>query len=326
MLNPLHIFTATPDGSYPGRVTIGPDSALYLTTSVGGGGAGAAYSLKSPATACRTSLCPWTETLLYAFQGCFTDATGGGQLSFDQHGRMYGTSWGCGTHGGGAVYQLTPAGGAWNERVLYNFEIGIDGSNPVGTITPDESGHLYGTLFTYAAIFQLTPASTENESVVHRLQNDDGCDPHGGLLFDPSGAMYGSTSYCGILGGGTIFKLMPSGSGWSFSVLYNMPGDGATTTNGNLVMDAAGNLYGTTLYGGQYDMGSVFKLTPSGQGWIYTSLHDFTGAPNDGAYPADGVTLGGNGKIYGTTPSGGLALCSDINMVPGCGVVFEITP
>ncbi len=327
VLNPLHIFTGTPDGAYPGRITVGPNGTLYGTTGIGGGGAGVVFNLKPAPSACRTALCPWMETLLYSFRGGLDDAWGGGQLTFDQLGRLYGTSWNGGSHGGGAVYQLTPSQGGWTETGLYNFEVGTGGSGPVGTVTPDAAGNLYGMNSTNAAVFRLSPSETGwTKTVIHHFQNNDGCEPRGGLIFDQAGAIYGSMSLCGMKQGGTVFKLSPWGSGWFFQRLYDMPGRGPTTTNGNLVMDAAGNLYGTIMYGGQYDRGGVFKLTPTAQGWMYTSLHDFAGGAEDGAYPYDGVTLGADGKIYGTTPYGGLASCYDPDMVPGCGVVFEITP
>ncbi len=325
VLNPLHVFTAQPDGAYPGRITLAPDGTVYGSTIVGGdSNAGVFYNLKPSATACRTALCTWTETQLYSFKGCFVDAYGGSQLVFDSTHNLYGTSWGCGIYGGGTVYRLTPSSGAWTESVLYNFE-GLDGYNPVAVL-PDGAGNLFGMTFTYATVFELKPAGGSwSKTVLHQFQDNEGCDPASGLILDSSGSLYGATSFCGMLGGGSVFKLSPSGGGWSFSTLYNMPGDG-TTTNGNLVMDAGGNLYGTTLSGGSHGQGSVFKLTPGDQGWTYSSLHDFTGGPNDGALPGDGVTLAPNGKIYGTTASGGLQLCYDINGNPGCGVVFEIAP
>ena len=86
-------------------------------------------------------------------------------------------------------------------------------------------------------------------------------------------------------------------------------------------MDASGNLYGTTLYDGAHNFGSVFKLTRSQGGWNYTDLHDFTGG-SDGGYGEGSVLLGANGHLYGTAPIGGANYCP----YQGCGVVCEITP
>ena len=89
---------------------------------------------------------------------------------------------------------------------------------------------------------------------------------------------------------------------------------------GNLVRDAAGNLYGACVFNGRYNEGVVFKLTPTNGGWIYTPIHDFTGGA-DGEWPDGGLAIGNNGDIYGTTYQGGLQNCDE-----GCGVVYEITP
>src|SRR5208337_1182289 len=117
-------------------------------------------------------------------------------------------------------------------------------------------------------------------------------------------------------GGGVVFMLTPAGGGWNFSVMYNFIG----FTNGGpyarLVMDAAGNLYGTTAADGKHQLGSVFKLTPSNGVWTYTSLHDFTGG-NDGEFPYGGVVLDPAGNLYGTAAEGGYS---------GNGVIYEITP
>jgi uncharacterized repeat protein (TIGR03803 family) len=97
------------------------------------------------------------------------------------------------------------------------------------------------------------------------------------------------------------------------NTLYEFPGSGPSD---KLLMDASGNLYGTTFDGGVYGFGSAFKLTPSAGGWTYTSLHDFT-IGSDGGGPSCALTLDANGNLYGTTTSGGAY---------GYGVVFEITP
>lgn len=88
-----------------------------------------------------------------------------------------------------------------------------------------------------------------------------------------------------------------------------------------LLLDANGNLFGTTYSGGLYGAGSVFKLTPSGGGWTYTSLHDFTGTGPDAGYPQGGLVMDANGNLYGTASMGGPG-CGDV----GCGLIFEITP
>ena len=116
---------------------------------------------------------------------------------------------------------------------------------------------------------------------------------------------------------------MPSNGGWAFSVLYSFAGMDCCDNGprANLVMDAAGNFYGTTFGDGPYGYGSVFKLTPSNGAWVYTSLHDFTGG-SDGGNPLSNVVFDAKGNLYGTASAGGSSgACSG-----GCGVVWEITP
>jgi uncharacterized repeat protein (TIGR03803 family) len=135
--------------------------------------------------------------------------------------------------------------------------------------------------------------------------------PAGGVILDASSNLYGTTSFGGSGGGGTVFTLTPSRR---FTVIYSFLGDNGPEDS--LAMDAGGNLYGTTYHDGSSGHGMVFQLAPQPNGsWLFTDLHDFTGS--DGAYPLGGVILDRTGNLYGTTSSGG---------THGAGVVFEITP
>ena len=153
---------------------------------------------------------------------------------------------------------------------------------------------------------------------------NDGGYPVAGLIFDQSGNLYGATSDGGSGGGGTFFDLTFSNGIWTLNTLYSFTGIAGNQCGpwGTLVMDGAGNLYGTTLCDGAKNAGSVFKLTLSSGKWTYTSLHDFTGG-SDGGNPISNVVFDANGNLYGTTYIGGLAGgCGGT----GCGVVWEITP
>jgi uncharacterized repeat protein (TIGR03803 family) len=149
----------------------------------------------------------------------------------------------------------------------------------------------------------------------------DGRLPQGGLIVDSSGNLYGTTLVGGrgsVTGSGTVFKLAPNHGSWNFTTLYKLSGHAGSEDK--LIMDAAGNLYGTTYEDGAYHWGSVFELSPSSGGWIYTTLHDFCvgGYPcSDGSAPVSSLVFDANGNLYGTTSSGGAY---------GHGVVFEITP
>jgi uncharacterized repeat protein (TIGR03803 family) len=147
------------------------------------------------------------------------------------------------------------------------------------------------------------------------------------LIIDSAGNLYGTTQYSAPYGTGTVFELTPSNASWTFNTLYVLPpcggllgycGEGPIA---KLVMDAAGNLYGTTRDRGAYAYGSVFELAPSNRGWTYTSLHDFNG--DDGRVPVSSLIFDANGNLYGTTAADGTGgSCQTW----GCGVVFEITP
>src|SRR5208283_107356 len=130
-----------------------------------------------------------------------------------------------------------------------------------------------------------------------------GAAPYGGVIFDASGNLYGTTTAGGSNNQGTIYKLIPSGGSWTESVLYSFSGVTVGPKNG-LTMDAAGNLYGTTFQGGGHQEGNVFRLSLSNGQWIYTDLYDFSGG-DDGAFPIGGVAVDANDNLYGTTEIGG---------------------
>jgi len=148
-------------------------------------------------------------------------------------------------------------------------------------------------------------------------------DPLAGLIFDSSGNLYGTTEAGGKYGGGTAFELMPVAGGWEETVLYSFGSglDGLSVQAG-VTFDAAGNLYGTTYYGGvggaMSGCGTVFRLTPTSSGWTETLLHSFPCDGSDGSHPAFGaVAVDAAGNVFGTTSAGG---------VHNNGTVFELTP
>jgi len=151
----------------------------------------------------------------------------------------------------------------------------------------------------------------------------DANNPHAGVIRDPAGNLYGTTFTGGAFGGGTVFELSPvTGGGWTETILYSFGGttaDGANPVAG-LVRDAAGNLYGTTPWGGTSNKGTVFKLSPGTSGWTEKVLYSFTGGA-DGGSPYYGSLVLAGGYLYGTTELGGDLSCLNI---PGCGVVFRV--
>ncbi len=340
VLSPLYQFRGMPDGFFPeAGVTIAPDGTLYGTTFYGGiagygcnqGGpvqCGTVFHLRPSATACTTALCPWTETQIYEFNSypnLFWPNFG--DLIFDQSGNLYGVAdqGGGGTGLAGGVFRLTASNGGWTETNIYEFLGTNDGGQPLGGVTFDNAGNLFGTSFgvpasgvPYGSVYELTPfGSGWTETTLHLFQNgDDGAFPKADVILDAMGNVYGTTSFGGSGNGGTVFELSLTQQGWVFTVLYSLAGPIGRGPFSPLLMDSAGNLYGTTVSGGAYQQGSVFKLAQTGGGWTYTSLHDFTGG-NDGRAPYGNLIFDASGNLYGTAGWGGSS---------GNGVVWEIAP
>lgn len=278
-----------------------------------------------------------TLTVLHNFTGFPEGKTPAAGLSMDQQGRLYGTT----SEGGdgacdfgagcGVVYRLKRAGSGWVSEVLQTFT-GPNGLIPLDRVVFGPDGALYGTAqdggtFSRGVVFRLTPPPNLchaitcpwRETLLHEFGQDDveGDFPAAEVLFDQAGNIYGTTQSGGGQGRGVVYKLTRSGSNWIYSVLYDFPAsDDGSTPYAGLIFDQAGNLYGTTEYGGPMNWGTVYKLTPSGGAWQETILHDFNG--NDGAVPLAGVLFDQAGNLFGATASGG-----DSNFV---GSVFELVP
>jgi uncharacterized repeat protein (TIGR03803 family) len=330
IVNPLYSFRGGDDGASPfAPVTIGPDGALYGTTLYGGGGpcsggqngCGIVYKLQPQASVCKAALCPWTETVLHRFSG--SDGTNPwGAVTFDRVGNLYGTTFSGGNGGGGGtVYELMPSAG-WAETVLYNFGFGSLNS-PYDGLIWDNEGNLYGTVGgngnDNGAVFELSP--TESGWVANTLWSfqvagDNGFTPRGSLIWDSAGNLYGTTNAGGSSRGGTAFELSPSGGAWTFALLGSFYGNYFTGPNGALTFDRHGNLYGVTYGGGIEGKGTAFELSPSGEVWFKTILHNFDGGA-DGGYMYGNVVIDAAGNIFGTTEGGGTY---------GSGVIWQITP
>lgn len=312
LLVPLYEFNG-PDGATPqARVIIGPNGNLYGTTTYGGSaGKGVVFRLQPPATACKSVLCPWRETVLHSFAGGSDGANPEfGDLTFDRQGNIYGTTPNGGSSpcGCGVVYELSPSSGGWTEKILYSFQGGQDGEAPLAGVVFDNAGNLYGTAafggaYQGGAVYELTPSGLAwTESIIYSFTGQsDGNEPYGGLIFDGSGNLYGTT----FAGATTVYELSPSSGGWMFTVLHAFGAyEGSVAT---LTFDAAGNLYGTLTIASQ-EPAEVFRLTPSGGQWTVTGF-----AGEIGTYPLGNVVLDASGNLY-TTAAG------------NPGYVFEVTP
>lgn len=296
---------------------------LYGTAPEGGNngcldGCGVVFEL-SPASGGA-----WTETVIYAFKGGTKDTSvPTTDLIFDAHGNLFG-----GSNGTPAIYELTPgAGNAWSEKVVYSF---TQGFQPGNHLAFDSKGNLYGTLFQTnsgdGGVFQLIPQSSGSWTggLIYTFtgKNGDGNRPFGGVVLDGAGDVYGTTQEGGSSNEGTVYELTPKGSGFTESIIFNFTGYPSGTGSNPLaplMIDASGNLYGTTPSGNTQDGGLVFKLSESAGKWTETVLYTFGSSP-DGFYP-NGVVFDAKGNLYGTTINGGSG-CNN----PGCGIVYKLTP
>jgi len=335
-LTVLHTFTNLPDGARPvGRLLLDPAGNLYGTTTIGGTvGYGSVFKVDPSGKL----------SIFYSFAGPPDGGDPVSGLIRDAAGNLYGTtlyggtSVPCGTDqpswlGCGTVFKLDPSG---TETVLHRFSSsGPEGASPAGPMALDSSGTLWGTTFLNLAertcpvpippngrvvdfgcgtVFKVDASG--QESVVHLFGKVDGAMPYGGVVLDTDGNLYGTTQYGGLQNCpsvtygacGTVFKVDTSGT---FSTLYSFKGgDGGPDGNlpeSSLILDSAGNLYGTTNAGGAASpcdptqlpgitCGTIYQLTTSGK---ETVLHSFAGLPGDTGFPTAGVVRDEAGNFYG---------------------------
>src|ERR1035438_6034230 len=265
--------------------------------------------------------------ILYSFTGGTDGASPSSTMVRDATGNLYGTA----DLGGsclffttqsqcGVLFKLDPTG---TETAFHTFTA-TDGSEPLGGVILDSAGNLYGTTLSagttpqgygWGTVYKLAPAGTETVLYTfNEFISGNGANPYAGLVQDKAGNLYGTTSGGGNFCCGTVYKIDATGAE---SVLDSFSGgtDGSSPAAG-LTLDEEGNLYGTTLSGGNLaacggsGCGVVFKVSPAGQEFV---LHNFTGA--DGANPLGGLVRDSSGNLYGTTYEGGAS---------GFGVVFKL--
>lgn len=347
----IHSFSGS-DGAAPqGTLVIDGKGNLYGTAVEGGpaGSFGVVFELSPPVTGSTA----WSETVLYAFTG-HNGADPYARLVIDAKGNLYGTTarGGLGFTSGaftgyGVVFKLTPpAPGqtAWTERVLHYFEGGSNllnsgGNIPTGGLAMDSAGSLYGTTAGGGSlgcgsgcgtVFKLTPEGTTAwaRSTLHVFNFTDGYAPVSGLVFDRSRNLYGTTTGGGTYGKGVVFRLVAPAIGrpttakpaYTYQILHNFTGAGDDGANpqGDVVLDAAGNVYVTTPGGGT-QVNGVFKFSPIADRktglWTETVFSVPEGAI--GATIKAGVIIDEAGNIYGAASVGGAS---------GNGVIFELTP
>lgn len=279
------------------------------------------------------------EVVLYNFGRTATDGRDPALFFQSAEGALVGATLYGGIYGAGEIFKVDPSG---KVKVLFSLPNSMSGWGISGLV-PDGKGNLYGTTIGggnsacsggCGTVFKLDTAG--NLTILHEFTGGaDGGEIYGGVVRDADGNLYGNAAIggsCSVQSGcGTVFKVDASGNE---TTLYSFKGgtDGLFPT-GNLVRDAAGNLYGTTQEGGDLTCdnfinyggcGTLFKVDPSGS---ETIVHTFTGAPGDGGSFGALLTMDSAGDIYGATYAGGELNCNWVSLESiGCGTIFKVIP
>ena len=269
-----------------------------------------------------------------------------GGVLVEANGKVYATATDGGTSGYGSVIELTPPAAGktvWTETVIHRFAgLPKDGQNPQGGVIEGKGGVLYGTTNGAGAnnqgvVYRLTPPAAGKKLWTETILYSFGAKAHDAsisrapLVLDAKGNLYGTTTYGGTSNRcngtcGTVFKLAPPAAGktaWTETVIHSFGAtakDGTLPETSGLILNATGEIFGTTGNGGTYGAGTAFKLTPPAAGktaWTETVLTSFgsNGGSNDGG-ATGGLVFGKTGVLYGALTGGGT----------GNGSVYELAP
>jgi len=382
----LYNFTGGADGENPYTgLTLDRRGNLYGTAEYGGNQASGCLSYGS-STGCGTVFkfspvgSSWVLTPLYDFAGGSDYGNPAVGVTLGPDGALYSvisSNSTCDFLTCGKVYVLRPPPSTcraalcpWTETVLHQFTGAPDGSYPASPVVFDTAGNLYGTTvfggngggyYGQGTAYELTPSNGGwTENIIYNFTDEEPL-PSGPLALDPAGNLYGTV--CDGSCYGAVWELVPSQSGWTYHDLYFFNGNNGADPGG-VVRDASGNLYGFTVGGIGDQSATVYELSPSNGGWVYTLVYDFgmssfiTGLSVDSAGNLYGVNSGypfGLGFVFKLTPSGGSWTYTDLHDFSGSdgeapygavvidangnllgtasgggshgdGVIFEITP
>ena len=311
-----------------GNLVLDQSGNTYGVALDGGSGAGGIFEL-SP-----SSSGTWTEQIIYKASKT-TDGLGpNDSLTIDGNGNLYATTFngGSSTCSCGQVFELSPTSSGWTKTVLHTFNNGYTGGFPASGVIFDAAGNLYGTttsggISNTGVVYELSPSASgwTIKTLYSFTTPVQGNQPRGNLLLDSAGRLYGTTpsggiTTCSEFGCGTVFQLSPptTGTAWTYRRIFAFNfTDGVLPSTDSLVMDTAGNLYGTTANGGGRNNGEVYELSPVSSGvWREKVIYAFTGGA-DGGYPAAGLTFDASGNLWGTT---------EFSNRTGDGTVYELTP
>jgi uncharacterized repeat protein (TIGR03803 family) len=310
----IYSFAGGTDGAHPvGGLTWHPYSRFFFGTTVVGGTANGGTIFAVNPTG--------SEGVLYSFKGGADGANPYSSLVFVDDsvhlGDFYGTTYNGGAFGYGTVFKFHFGNGT--ESVLHNFNSAFptqDGSYPYAGLVL-RHGIFFGTTTLGGAsnigtVFSMTQGGTY--AVLHSFKGgaQDGQSPYGGVVFDTSGNLYGTTYLGGTHNAGTVFVIPAVGKETVLHHFYRLSTDGSNPYAG--LIRVGNKLYGTTYRGGSAGGGTVFKITLAG---VETVLHSFTGGTADGANPYSDLLLGASNTFYGTTLHGGTS---------NIGTVFKLIP
>jgi uncharacterized repeat protein (TIGR03803 family) len=338
--NVVYKFAGSPDGSRPAASLVADAAGnLFGTTADGGiqfSCCGTIFELSPPATAGGS----WSETVLYQFQGGSDGSSPLGTLIFDKLGNLYGTT--SGTSGtGSTAFELSPPsipGGAWTKTTLTLFT-GSTLPGPTGKLVMDPAGNLYGTSLEGGShnkglVFELVPPKTAGAIWAKRVLYEFGAFAHDGSpaadLLLRGGILYGTTEGGGTANQGTVFSLTREPGLWTETILHSFTGSEGEGPRGGLIMDGAGNLFGTaqgtntSLCDTSIDCGAIYELSPpavAGDLWQETTLFRFSSL-STGADPYAALWRNAAGVLYGTTIYGGNGGNNGRNL----GTVFKLVP
>ncbi len=286
----------------------------------------------------------WTFSLLYSFTGADDGWNPEGPLTIGSDGSVYGTTiWGGGTgcgfgFGCGTVFKLSPppnicstSSCEWTKTILYRFTGQADGDYPLGYLTLDQAGNLYGTASAAAvtspydgSVFELTPSNGGwIFNILYSFPGGTSGAPGGGVVFDSQGNLWGIQAYGGEQDCGdpqlpdpcgSIFKLSPSSSGWTETNVFGFSAATGGGPSGSLLREPSGNFYGTLDTNGPAGGGGIFQFVPSSG--EFTMIYSVTGNPEDAPGPFGGVVMDQAGNLYAAAEGAGYT----------SGFVFELTP
>jgi uncharacterized repeat protein (TIGR03803 family) len=294
--------------SFIGLMSQGRDGRLYTTSQFGGANSqheGTAFAFTTTGTLTR----------LFDFGNYPAPNSPWSGLTMGTDGNFYGTTTSGGTHISGTVFRVTDTG---LSTTLWNFTAGTDEGDPQSAPVLGRDGNFYGTVAgvyagTYGTAYKITTAGVLK--TIHAFAYTDGATPYQ-LILGLDGFFYGVTRGGGTHNLGVVFRMSTAGAVKVLHTFAGYPTDGGEPL-GTLVQGNDGTLYGTTYVGGTKNIGSIYKISPTGTGFAILHNFDRTVDFTQGSGPLSGMALGTDGNLYGTTGTGG---------TKNAGTLFKITP